>query len=322
MGELMKEIGGYLDISANWRSRSLDGSPILLNSARNCIRYIAQQRKIKKIYLPYYTCDTVVKALTRENIEIVFYNIDVNFKPLLPDALNNEYILYVNYYGLMDDNVRELSVKHKNMIVDNSQAFFSKPLPGVDTVSSPRKFFGLPDGGVLYTNSGFQYEDLPVDKSSQRVLPLVKRIDYGAKSAYDECLSVRKEIDNLPIMQMSEITQLLLGSIDYEHAIERRRSNWAILDEQLSGTNRIKVIMNDDAVPLFYPYLSDSYELRQHLILNKVYIATYWPGVKQKVSPDSFEYDLVDKMLPLPIDQRYDSEDMLQIIRLLKDFKH
>ena len=50
-------------------------------------------------------------------------------------------------------------------------------------------------------------------------------------------------------------------------------------------------------------------------------MGTYWPGVTQKVSPDSFEYDLVERMLPLPIDQRYDSEDMLQIIRLLEEVR-
>ena len=39
----------------------------------------------------------------------------------------------------------------KNLIIDNAQAFFAKPLLGIDTFYSPRKFVGVSDGGILAT---------------------------------------------------------------------------------------------------------------------------------------------------------------------------
>ena len=319
---MTKEIGGYLDLSANWRVKALEGAPILLNSARNCIRYVVQQRAIKRIHLPYYTCDTVVQALAREDVEITFYSIDDSFKPLLPAPIDNECILYVNYYGLMDENVGELCKTHENIIIDNAQAYFSKPLLGVDTVSSSKKFFGLPDGGVLYPGADFPQAELPLDRSSQRFTPLVKRIDEGATAAYADSVSIRKKLNDEPIKRMSDLTRLLLGAVDEGFAKQARRDNWAFLDNHLSDKNRINLSMSDDAVPLFYAYFSDNADLRQYLINNKVYVGTYWPSVKQKVDSSSFEYAAVDNMIPLPIDQRYSREDMLRLIRLLENFEH
>jgi dTDP-4-amino-4,6-dideoxygalactose transaminase len=122
-------------------------------------------------------------------------------------------------------------------------------------------------------------------------------------------------------MQMSEITQMLLRSVDFEFAAERRRGNWKTLHEKLKSTNRFEFSLKDAHVPLFYPYLSHGKELREYLIENKVYVAMYWPGIKEVVPEDSFEFDLVENMLPLPIDQRYDSEDMREITRLINEFE-
>ena len=40
----------------------------------------------------------------------------------------------------------------KNVIIDNVQAYFQRPIEGFDTLYSCRKYFGVPDGAVLYTD--------------------------------------------------------------------------------------------------------------------------------------------------------------------------
>lgn len=58
--------------------------------------------------------------------------------------------------------------------------------------------------------------------------------------------------------------------------------------------------MDEDAVPMVYPYLTDDATLRQRLIANRIYVATYWPNIV-----DSFMYETIlrDDLLPLPINQ-------------------
>lgn len=38
------------------------------------------------------------------------------------------------------------------IILDNTQSFFQKPISGIDTIYSCRKYFGVPDGAYLSTN--------------------------------------------------------------------------------------------------------------------------------------------------------------------------
>jgi len=315
----MLEIGGYLDFSANWQIKEFAYSPILLNTARNCIRYITQQRKIQRILVPYYSCHTVVRALQYDGVEVVFYSLDEEFMPVFSKGSQDEYFIYVNYYGVMDEKVNKLSKKYCNLIVDNSQAYFSIPQQGVDTVSSPRKFFGLPDGGLLFPGKMLKKRELPLDTSSGRVLYLAKRLDYGAKKVYSDSLEVRKSLENSPIKRMSKITQLLLSSLDLEYARKRRIKNWYIIDEELGETNRFKVKLCKGSVPLFYPYYCSKPQLRSYLVSNNIFVGTYWPDVLELVSSNSFEASLVMNMIPLPIDQRYDVRHMKYMIDIINN---
>jgi hypothetical protein len=313
------EIGGYLDLSANWHTKGIAHNPILLNSARNCIRYIAQQRKIRQILVPYYTCHTVVRCLKSDGVDVVFYSLDDAFMPMLPPGSEDEYVIYVNYYGVMDRKVKELAAKYPKLIVDNSQAFFSAPLEGVDTVSSPRKFFGLPDGGLLYPGENLIEIELPLDRSSERMVQLVKRLDDGAQAAFPDSLAARNALIDQPIKRMSRLTEFLLGSLDMEFSRARRRENWRVIDKELHKANRLSIELNEQEVPLFYPYYCFQPELRGKLISKGIFVGTYWPDVKALVAEGSFESSLVTNMIPLPIDQRYDDQDMLKVLNIINE---
>ena len=73
--------------------------------------------------------------------------------------------------------------------------------------------------------------------------------------------------------------------------------------------------MDEDAVPMVYPYLTDDATLRQRLIANRIYVATYWPNISDA---ESYEAYLKYHLLPLPIDQRYGEKEMKQIINLIR----
>lgn len=90
-------------------------------------------------------------ACEETKVEIEFYHMDEKLCPLLPEKKlpDGEYLYLVNYYGqLTDDRIRQYREIYGNIIVDHTHAFFQKPLPGVDTLYSCRKFLGSATGHI------------------------------------------------------------------------------------------------------------------------------------------------------------------------------
>ena len=138
----MREIGGYLELDEFIHNEYHD-EMIALNTARNAFVYLVKAKNISKVFIPYYLCDCVSNVCLRENIAFEYYHVDENFLPIFDRGLSeNEYLYIVNYFGQIDiEKIQEYKGKYRNIIVDNVQAFFQKPLEDVDTIYSCRKFF-------------------------------------------------------------------------------------------------------------------------------------------------------------------------------------
>jgi len=313
----MKEIGGYFQLDLN---KNLEYHPnaIKLNIARNALEYILIVRKYKKIYIPFFTCDVILEPLKKLNIEYEFYNIDVQFEPVFNynNIKENEGFLYTNYFGLKDIFVNELSKLVTNLIIDNAQSFFSKPIENIDTFYSPRKFFGVPDGGYLYCNKLINYK-LAIDISIARMEHILIRLETNASNGYTKFCSNESALKNQPIMEMSNITKKILDSIDYNEAEFKRIENFHYLHNHLKKNNLLKIELDKVCVPMVYPYWCKDKNLKKLLIENNIYTATYWNNVINWCAEETLEYKFSKEVIYLPIDQRYGIEDMARIINIL-----
>ncbi|MCH5327067.1 MAG: hypothetical protein J1E29_07690, partial [Duncaniella sp.] len=83
--------------------------------------------------------------------------------------------------------------------------------------------------------------------------------------------------------------------------------------------NQLNISLSQRDIPMIYPFLTERDALRKHLIDSKIFVAKYWPNVLEWVDKNSIEYYLANNILPLPIDQRYDDEDMNRILDILKN---
>ena len=202
------------------------------------------------------------------------------------------------------------------MIVDSTQAFYAKPIQGIDTFYTCRKFFGVADGAYLYTDKLLD-EEFVQDESCDRMIHLLKRIDLSAEDGFADFRKTEDGLDNQPIRVMSKLTQHIMQSIDYEAAAMKRRKNYQILHEALGASNNLVLSLDEDAVPMIYPFLTSAKGLREKLIENKIFVARYWPNVLDWTTKDGIEYLLAYQMQPLPIDQRYGKEDMERIIEIV-----
>lgn len=313
-GEKQREIGGFFSLETQNGNEYHNGA-VRLNSAKNCLRYIIRAYGIKSLYVPRYTCPIVWDAVNMEQCEIKLYSIDKNFMPK-ETFPSDSYVLYTNYFGICSKNVKMLSEKYPMLIVDNSQSFFSGK-DGLASFNSARKFFGVPDGAYLFTDMILP-DKFETDISWQRASHLLIRADLGAEAGYDEFKKNDRALCGEEIKAMSDLTQSILKGIDYESVIKTRISNFRYLQEKLDSVNELKISISDGDIPMCYPFLYKRNNLKEGLISKKIYVPTYWKGQSDKDIGDYFEQYLC----PLPIDQRYDPEDMSfvtgQILKILQ----
>ena len=318
-----REIGGYFALE-QFKNREYYADLLALNTARNALLYLLKAKKITKLYIPRFLCDSVSRLLEKENYAYEYYAIDAKFLPIFQAQLSaTEYIYVINYFGqLTNKRIAQLQKKHKNIIVDNVQAFFQKPLKGVDTIYSCRKFFGVADGAYLSTDATLN-EKLPFDVSKDRTSHLLGRFEGNASEYYFAFKENDKSFVNTPLKLMSKLTHNILGAIDYSFARKKRNKNYRILAKNLGDYNALSLRVPNGAY--CYPfYCENGMQIKKELANKKIYVPTLWPNVLELT--DTLEKEYAENILPLPCDQRYNKEDMfemiMQIKRLLKETKY
>ena len=315
----MKAAGGYFELELNGHDGHYHDAAIKLNNGRNALFCILQNGNYPGIYLPEYYCDVLLQPILKLNIPVTYYKLNDLLDPLIDIAHidKNAIFLYTNYFGLKDDTVHKLSSFGRNLVIDNAQAFFSKPVAGVKTFYSARKFFGVPDGAYLYADE-VSTDDLPVDISFHRTLHLFKRLELTPEEGYQDFISNERLMDTLPAAKMSVLTETLLKSINYKLIIKKRRDNFLFLSTHLEHINLLSLPLSADAVPMAYPFLTENALLRKKLIENRIFIPQYWPHLSNADLKNSIAQRYAEYLLPLPVDQRMDNDTLERMINLIR----
>jgi len=292
---MVREIGGYFCLEQLPGVHYHHGL-VAINSGRNALRYLLIAKRIRKLHIPYYLCTAVAEVCIHSGCEVEHYGIGQHFEPELDRGMSpGEYMYIVNYFGqLTSGDIMRMQRRFGNVILDNVQAFFAPPLPGIDTIYSCRKFFGVADGAYLSTDAGLP-DDLTVDVSMSRMTHLLGRYDGTARDYYQDFLRAEALIERAPLMRMSRITYNLLRAIDYESVCSARDRNFAYLNRELGSRNRLNLIVPDG--PYAYPfYVENGRTMRVMLAQKGVYIPTLWPNVLSSVPVDRIEYKYAHDM--------------------------
>lgn len=312
----MREIGGYIELD-RFHGEEYHKNVLALNSGRHCLEYLISAKKIKRIYIPYFLCSSIKNSCIKCDCEYEFYYINEHFEPIIENVDDEAWVYIVNYYGqISNENIALYKTKYKNIIVDNAQDFFKMPVPGVDTLYTCRKFFGVCDGGYLYTDTFLDY-DIPMDLSYNRIHYILGRFETTASEFYAESVENNKSFSNEQVKLMSKLTKNLLKGIDYNFVKRRRTENFIALHTEFKNTNRLDLAVGEGA--FMYPlYVKNGSKIRTALQKEKIYIPTLWADVFNICGKDQLEYNMAENILPLPCDQRYTTEDMDYIIEMVK----
>lgn len=319
-------IGGYFELELSDRGHFPHDDGYCVNSGRNALELILSHiGNISRLWIPFYTCDVILEPVTKLGIQYSFYHVNQDLE--LSDELDlqaDEYILLTNYFGIKDRYVSDMASKYgERLIVDNSQALFCKPVQGIKTFYSPRKFVGVPDGGIaIIPGTEIDMSAYEQDYSYDRCSHLLKRIDIGATEGYADFKQNSLVLKNQPIRRMSRLTRAILRSVDFESVRETRLDNLRFLHESLRNCNLLRCAEEalDSACPMVYPCIPSRENLptRQKLIHNKIFVATYWPNVLGWCGKDDTEHKLASDIIPLPIDQRYGEEEMNRMLVIIQ----
>ncbi len=318
----MRAIGGYFELELSSAGRFPHSDGLLVNSGRNALEAIlASLPKAAEVFVPRFTCEAVFEPFKRTNTPYIFYDVNDDLElTSLPHLSEKQYLLYTNYFGIKDQYVDCLSLHYQgHLIVDNSQAFFNTPSNNSLAFYSPRKFVGVADGGIVIPPMPI---DAPTDQSWARMNHLLKRIDLGPSEGYRDFRENSTALGGEPIKKMSVLTERLLKSIDWEKLRYIRRQNFKILHTELGDLNELSIPRMDTLeCPMVYPFRTSHTGLRQTLISESIYVATYWPNVLEDNTQSSSAYKLANSILPLPIDQRYGIAEMKRIARLIEQYQ-
>lgn len=312
----MKEYGGYIELET-FQGEILHEGAIALNCGRGALEYLCEAKKIQKLYLPYFLCSSVPNLCERIGIAYSYYHIDRDFKPIFQQKLDEDEWLYVvNFYGQLDNGyLHSLKETYNRIIVDNAQSYFQPPVEGMDTLYTCRKYFGVADGAFLYTDTRLDRE-IPRDESFNRMHFLLGRYERSANEFYGEYVANNKLFATEPVKKMSRLTENLLHGIDYDTVAQIRQENFDYLDAALKNINELKLKSVYGA--FMYPLLiKDGAAIRKTLQKEKIYIPTLWPNVMEECESNSLEYRYAADILPIPIDQRYDKEDMKYLVEVI-----
>jgi hypothetical protein len=310
-------IGGYFGLDLPDRGDPFPAA-IKFQSARAALRALLESARITSVSLPAYVCDAVIDAVVDAGATVNTYGLDDS---LYPKSLTNarsgkSALLYVNYFGLCDANIGRLlnAIPRHRLIVDNSQALFAGPTCAYATIYSPRKFVGVPDGGLLMSSSTIsvpQHEDAG---SVGRMGHFVARNARTPDAGYAGYVESEKSLGDTRPSRMSRLTARILASIDMGAVKKRRRANFAVLAAHLDKYNIRRFELDADAVPLCYPFVvgARAHRLKRRLLGKRIYIPTYWPELESRAC-EGVEHQLVHRCLALPCDQRYTPADMCHI---------
>ncbi len=280
-------------------------------------------------------------------------SIDIPHAAGLLETLKPQALLFIHYFGfpvcartaaflrqaasqccVIEDCSHGSLIEPPEPVVGNIGAF---------SLTSFRKYFPVPDGGLVVCRSGASLPTLPAPQgcfTRQRLLGKLLRHEFVHGSPESAALEpaflalfadAEAEVDaGVPWEAMSALSERLLRTWDWADAMQRRRRNFALLRQAFAADARLQRVgqplfmeLPEGVSPLAFPLCVAAPQrdaLRAELAARRVFCPVHWllpPAVGRAQFPES--YQLSQEMLSLPIDQRYGAEHMEALLCRIRE---
>ena len=321
-----------------------------MSTGRSATRLVLQAieertPECKKVaLLPPFTCHTVFEPFMEFDYEIRTLSMNSDLSINAEDIVRYQekckagVVLVHRYYGfdtlpLFDLAVETLQRKGVIVIEDCTQCLYSSfPISSADyVVASIRKWCGVPDGGFAICKEGNfcckpSQEDRKMVELKRVASELKCQFLFERKGDKPTFKAKYREAEELLDNQneyyaIGKLSAAIQAELDVEMLKKKRRDNYQVLLEGIRNVVGVKVIfdfMPDDVVPLYFPILADDRETIQALLAdNDIYAPIVWTKAGNCPPIGEIANSIYEKILCIPVDQRYGVDDMQRIVRVI-----
>lgn len=346
MERYLKPIGGEQWFDINLFDNKLDNfkntEAVFLSGGQSAIAFILENINIKNgeyILIPSYLCPSILYNFKKLNITYEFYKINKDLSIDLDDIeekvrkLKINTIFFINYFGFYHNKetikyLKELQKQNITVIEDAVQMlwFNREEFIGDYVFNSYRKFLPI-DGSIVLCNKmkkySFQkdnyYESVNLARAKKTIF---QNFNIGHE---EEFLNLYEKAEGEyykrnDIIGMDDESKKMLSKVDYKFIFNKRKKIYCYLYDRLIENNKIRIIYDkeliDDSSVLGLPILIENRdEIRRKLREFNIYCPVHWNVLKESWSDKYIDSRYVSSgIMTLPIDQRYEFEDMDRLI--------
>ncbi len=290
--------------------------------------------KLKKILLPNFICEEVIKPLQRLDLNIDFYHVNrdlnINIEEIVNKNIKDSTIFFVvNYFGFPADwsSINSLK-KDLNLFVveDNAHSAFTKYKnkrlgdQGDLSFNSLRKFLPILGGSELMTD----YSNETIYQKQVSRMPSLEELKYSLRHLKPSILKNKKnngvadDSFNLKLSSIDWISNILLNknSFDENKIAESRINNYKFWEKYLHDWD-VKLFdhlkINNDICPYAFPCITKNNDQTKKIIewgKKKNINIIKWPKFPHHERFIYPENDLQNVIL-FPVNHQYDLNKIL-----------
>lgn len=302
-----------------------------------------------EVLLPAYCCWSMAMPFETSGWQISYYpinadlSVDISSLMSLLESRRPKMVLLVDYFGYTPtvDAVHAIKSFDPEIIIieDFTQCLFrldEKWNPQVDCyVASIRKSVGVPDGGIVLSSFPLRIESL----SKKRTQFVAKHLEAGVlkkKYTYSSDENLKTLFRGLQseagseikadynLYRISEESMAILSSINVSAVSYARKCNYEHLYSLVKDNPNFEVLFQpaENSAPFMFIVKSKQRDqLQQSLAKLGLYCQVIWPvsDVAKEVCPVAKEME--ETMLAIPIDQRYDYNDIEEMGQRINSIK-
>jgi dTDP-4-amino-4,6-dideoxygalactose transaminase len=278
----------------------------------------------------------MLEAVKHASRKIRFYEIDENLaiksNQWIDEVNRGDLVICIEYFGFTTDPEIIVACQKKKawVLQDSAQALLTETQYISDFVLfSPRKYLGVPDGGILKINGDTDFSTIKLNRPEAswqlgvlHAALLRREFDLGLENNRTWFSLFQKYDREAPVgaYSMSEISQtLLFKSFDYPSIAKKRRDNYQFLFDRLNDMALFSKELPNTVVPIGFPVIVENRDaIRAGLFEQQIYPPVHWELTESVPSDFKDSHRLSRQIMTIPCDQRYGLEEMQFIIDVFR----
>jgi len=291
------------------------------NSGRAAFAFlVGQVVKPKKVYLPTFTCWSLVSTMEKRfaNIEVEYYPVGRDLTCYYPKFVDkNELLVFIHYFG--HENINRLPESEGTILEDISHSYISKINHVGDYIfGSYRKILKVGDGGFINTYFNPIYEES-------------KKLDTWLRYEAKDWRDIR-EAENMidrdwKITDISGQSLAILLTKNHDLIMNKRKANDRFLMENIFAGKPLLTYRSNEC-PLLHNRLFETKEerdsLREFLAKKGVFTSIHWPTHRNVINSDTDISDtlwLESHIISIPVSHDYNLNDMEYIAECIQQWQ-